>query len=189
VKEDSIRILTRASKLSPEDKVRIWKGAVVESIEALKDAQKKTQRSLGIVCPERGSMQFKFEPIEKAGEEDRETARQVYEQASLLEEKLKDLPEPEYVFRYDFTSGGKEHSMKLHDWEVETTYHRYKARYGTPAKALEKMVEYYQSHVPSVNPHFIMGNMHRAPWQFIIIGVLRTTADVGQADAQKSLFS
>ena len=31
--------------------------------------------------------------------------------------------------------------MQLHDWEVEATYHNYKKRYGSPEKALEKMVE------------------------------------------------
>jgi len=33
-----------------------------------------------------------------------------------------------------------------------------------------------------------MGNMHKRPWQFMIIGVLRTTADIDHADSQQSLF-
>ena len=78
--------------------------------------------------------------------------------------------------------------MQLHDWEVEATYHAYKSKYGSEEAALEKMVAYFQQLTPARNLHLIMGNMHKRPWQFIIIGVLRTTADVEKADAQKDLF-
>lgn len=190
VKEDTIRIVRLGSKLSPEEKAKVWKPAVISSLEALKEEQKATQRSLGIVRPDPESIRFKHVAIGKANDEEGETSRSVYaQQASLIEQDLNALPEPEYVFRYQFTSGGKEHNMQLHDWEVEATYHAYKRRYGTPAKALEKMVEYFQVRVPKMNPHLIMGNMHKRPYQFIIIGVLRTTADLDQVDAQRGFFS
>lgn len=188
VKEDTIRVVMRGDKLRPDERVRIWKPSVIASLEALKEAEKSVKRSLGIICPEPNSIRFRYESIEKAGEDAQETARSVYEQQSLIEEPLKALPTPEFVFRYQFDSGGKQHTMQLHDWEVETTYHNYKRKYGSTQKALEKMLEYYEQRLPKMNLHLIMGNMHKRPWQFIIIGVLRTTADVDNADAQRKLF-
>jgi hypothetical protein len=188
VKEDTISIVMRGDRLQPDDKVRVWKPSVIESLQALKEAQKTTHRSLGIVKPDPGSIRFKYEPIDSAGDDDQETARSVYEQQSLIEQQLTALPTPEYVFRYQFTSGGMQHTMQLHDWEAEATYHAYKRKYATVQTALEKMTEFYQQRAPQMNLHLIMGNMHKRPWQFIIIGVLRTTADVDHADAQKSLL-
>lgn len=186
VKEDTIRTVLRSDQLSPDDKVRLWKPCVVESLSSLQDEQKTTGRSLGIVQPDPGSVRFRYEPLGNAKKEAQDMVQSVYRQQSLLEEQLTPLPVPEYVFRYQFTSGGTPHSMQLHDWEVEATYHHYKRKYG--GQALKKMVEYYEYLAPKMNLHLIMGNLHRRPWQFIIIGVLRTTADVERADAQGGLF-
>jgi hypothetical protein len=186
VKEDLIRIVKPASASKPEEKVALWKPSIVPSFDQLQEDQRKTGRSLGVVRPDDGSVRFRHEAIEVADPESQETARSVYHQQSLLEAPLHPLPAPEFVFRYQFTSAGKRHVMQLHDWEVETTYHNYKRRYG-PA-ALDKMAEYYQTRATAMNLHLIMGNMHKRPWQFIIIGVLRTTADVDRADAQAQLL-
>jgi hypothetical protein len=186
VKEDSIRIVKAGRSMSGEQKVALWKPAIVPSLTELESLQKATGTSLAIVCPDPGSIRFKFEKLESASADAQATAKSVYAQQSLLEDSLRPLPPPEYVFRYQFTSAGKRHVMQLHDWEVETTYHRYKTIYG-PA-ALDKMVEFYQERATTMNLHLIMGNMHKRPWQFIVIGVLRTTADIGRADAQVALL-
>lgn len=49
------------------------------------------------------------------------------------------------------------------------------------------MVDYYERRAPAMNLHLIMGTMHKRPWQFIIIGVLRTKADLERVDAQSEL--
>jgi len=188
IKEDTLRILMPGEKLSPEERVRLWKPCIAPSLTALEDEQRATQRSLGVIRPDEASVRFKFQQLDRASEDDQDTARSVYVQQSLIEEPLKPLPKPEYVFRYQFSCGGAQHTMQLHDWEVETTYHNYKRRYGSPEKALDKMVEYYERLAPAMNLHLIMGNMHKRPWQFIVIGVLRTTADIDHADAQQQLL-
>ena len=188
VKEDTIRLVKHAKATKPEEKAQLWKTSVAESLVALQDDQKASGRSLGIVRPDPDSVRFRYEAIERAGEGDQETARSVYQQQSLIEESLTPLPTPEYVFRYQFTSAGKQHMMQLHDWEVEATYHAYKRKYGTPQAALDKMVGFYEQRAPRMNLHLIMGNMQKRPWQFIIIGVLRTAADIDRADAQGSLL-
>jgi hypothetical protein len=83
------------------------------------------------------------------------------------------LYHPEFVFYYQFISNGKKHNMQIHDWEVQATYRNYKKSYGN--NALNKMYDFYNERLISQHPHFIMGNMMRRPWQFMIIGILRST--------------
>ena len=187
MKEDSISVLKRAREYSPEERARLWAPCVSPSLTALDEERERSGRSLGIVRPDPGSARFIFKPVGSAEKVEQEELQVVYKmQQSLFEEPLKPLPEPEYVFRYRFTSAGKEHSMQLHDWEVQATYAEYKRRYGCADAALEKMVDYFENRVP--NLHLIMGTMYRAPWQFIAIGVLRTTADLEHVDDQPELF-
>lgn len=189
IKEDTLRVLMRAKSVSPDQRVRLWKPCVSTSFAELEEQQRTIQRSLGIIRPDDGSVRFKYEQIERASEEAREETRSMYAiQPSLLERPLEPLPAPEYVFRYQFTSDGVPHLMQLHDWEVEMTYHNYKKQYGSRAEALDKMAEFYEQRAPAMNLHLIMGTMFKRPWQFIIIGVLRTTADVEHADAQGQLL-
>lgn len=189
VKEDTITILKRAGDAAPEERAKLWLPCVVPSLTALHEAQRQTHKSLGIVRPDPGSIRFKHQRIDKTEQEEREAIQEIYRaQQSLLEDSLDKLPSPEYAFRYRFTSDGHEHTMQLHDWEVEATYHAYKRRYGSPEKAIERMVEYYEQVAPMRNLHLIMGNMHKRPYQFIVIGVLRTTADLAHIDDQGELF-
>jgi len=78
--------------------------------------------------------------------------------------------------------------MALHDWEVQATYRNNKKRYGRIDTALDKMREYYEFWATEMNLHLVFGNMQKRPWQFIIIGVLRTFADVDNVKAQGSLL-
>jgi hypothetical protein len=190
MKEDSLRIVKSRDRMTPEQCAQLWKPCVSESLEALHKAQQDNGKSLGIIRPDPGSVKFRYSPIDKAGQDEKDEIQQVYqEQQSLLEEPLSKLPAPEYIFRYQFTSGGNQHSMQIHDWEVQATYERYRKQYGSSEKALEMMVDYYERRAPKMNLHLIMGTLHGRPYQFIIIGVLRTTADLDQVDSQKSLFS
>jgi len=45
------------------------------------------------------------------------------------------------------------------------------------------MMDYYERRAPKMNLHLINGHYAQAAWQFIIIGVLRTTVDLDQVDA------
>lgn len=189
IKEDTITVIRHAQDSTPEERAKLWLPSVVPSLTALHEAQKTNGKSLGVVRPDPGSVRFKYQPIAKADQEEREAIQDVYRaQQSLLENRLERLPAPEYAFRYQFTSDGRQHSMQLHDWEVEATYHAYKRRYGSGDRAIEKMVEFYEQIAPAKNLHLIMGNMHRRPWIFIIIGVLRTGADLDRVEAQRELF-
>jgi len=188
LKEDSIVVRKKGRQSTPQENARLWLPAVSRSMAELEDLQKSTGRSLGIIRPEPDSVRFNYRPIARAAAEDQETTKLVYEQASLLEPALKRLPEPEYVFRYEFVCDGKEHEMQLHDWEVQATYHAYTKNYGTKEQALEMMTDFYQEKAPARNLHLIMGTMQKRLYQFICIGVLRTTADLGHVADQGNLF-
>jgi hypothetical protein len=69
---------------------------------------------------------------------------------------------------------------------VQATFHEYKRKYGV--RALEMMAGFYQEKAPARNLHLIMGTMQKRMYQFICIGVLRTSADLGHIADQGDLF-
>ena len=185
--EDSLKLLPDSRRLSTAEKVRLWYPHVSPTIADLRCRNVEQKISLGIVRPEPESVRFSWERIEDVGNQEREEVATLYKQQSLIESELKPLPTPEYAFRYRFRSGEDKPFMKIHDWEVQATFHNYRRVYGSTDIALDKMLEQYQEKMPQQNLHFIMGTMKRRPRQFIIIGVLRTTEDVKAATAQQSL--
>lgn len=85
---------------------------------------------------------------------------------------MKPLPQPEYNFVYHFKSARKQHVCTIHDWEVQQAFISYRQKYGDGA--IGRMIEMYQDVIPTHNLHLIMGTMQKRPWQFIIIGLLRS---------------
>lgn len=187
IDEDSITRVVDCPKLDPRACVRLWRPFVWDSLAALKDARKDRSISLGIIRPDPGSVQFSYKPIEEAPTDERLRTESVSQQMALFERQLKPLPSPRYVFRYAFMSGGIRSNMAIHDWEIQTTYHKYVERYG--ADALRHMSHMYGEKFPQQNLHLIMGTMKAHPHQFIIIGVLRTNLDLDRATAQQDLFA
>lgn len=185
VVEDSIKVV-KDRKLTEPARTRLWLPFVSESLEALSTAQKNTCQSLGIIKPDTGSVKFKVQPIADATEEAREATQAAFEQQSLFEDSLSPLPQPEYVFSYVFRSDGKRHQMQLHDWEVQAAWINYRRKYGE--EAMDRLCNEYDKNIPSNNLHFIMGTIKNRPWQFMIIGLLRTSEDIEQLQAQQELF-
>jgi hypothetical protein len=129
-----------------------------------------------------------YKKVEETNVEDQELTAQLFQQTSLLEDPLKPIARPEYGFAYSFTSGGKQHSYQIHDWEVQAAFHNYKRRYGSEAEALKMLVQEYGQNIPARNLHLIMGTMQKRPWQFIIIGLLRTALDPAELAKQQEMF-
>lgn len=185
VEEDSIRV-TAKRDLSKESQVKLWAPFVADSLTALHVDQKQTGRSLGIVKPDPGSVSFKVKRLADADDESREMANQVYEQTSLLEDPLQPIPRPDYTFAYRFTSAGKHHTYQIYDWEVQAAYFSCRKRYGN--EAMDRLIDMYEHDIPNRNLHLIMGNTKKRPWQFIIIGLLRSPVDPEELDKQTELF-
>lgn len=62
VDEGSIQVTEKAAKLSEESRVQLW-SFVAESLAALYAENKVKGRSLGIVKPDPGSVEFKFKKV------------------------------------------------------------------------------------------------------------------------------
>jgi hypothetical protein len=183
VDHDSIKVIERSTGLSDANKVRLWQPHILSSLTALEDEHRVNGRSLGIIQPDPASLKFSWRDAEA---EDKEDTRGV--QASLFEQPLRPLEPPEFTFFYRYTSGGKEHTQSLQDWEVQATYIAYQRQYGSREKALQMMAQEYGENIPTRNLHFIMGNMAKRQWQFIVIGLLRSGLDPQEVAKQGSLF-
>lgn len=170
-------------KLSDESKVKLWQPHIAPSLEALLRENKATERSLGIIEPDAGSLEF-FHRAAKADEQ--QEAQGV--QASLFEKPLRPLTPPEFVFGYKYTSGGRPHTHTIQDWEVQAAYLAYLRRYGTREEALRMLDQEYGERIPTRHPHFIMGTMKLHPRTFILIGLLRTGVDPSELAKQGTLL-
>lgn len=188
VDEPSIQVTQKAAGLSEQSKVQLWTPFVAESLSALQAENKATGRSLGIIRPDPDSVIFKVKRIEDTDAVDQEVTQQVFQQASLLEDSLKPMPKPKYSFAYSFTSGGKSHSYQIHDWEVQASFYYYKRRYHNETEALKVLTREFGENIPRRNLHLIMGTMQKRPWQFIIIGLLRSAVDPELLGRQPDLF-
>jgi hypothetical protein len=183
VDHDSIRVIERGTKLTDANKVRLWQPHIAASLTELTAQHEATGRSLGLIKPDPDSVRFSWRNAEQ---EEQDDARGV--QASLFEAPLRPLKPAELTFFYRYTSGGKEHNQSIQDWEVQATYLSYQREYGSRERALAMMSEQYGQKMPAQNLHFIMGNMAKRPWQFIVIGLLRSTLDPAELARQGQLL-
>jgi len=149
VDHDSIKVIESGMKLSDQSKVQLWKPFISPSIKALLDENKETNRSLGIIKPDSGSLQFKIKQATTSDEEDQQVAELVYkQQMSFLEDPLKPLDKPLHSFHYEYTCAGHAHKHQIHDWEVQAAFINYKRRYKTEDKTKKMMIQEYQQKIP-----------------------------------------
>lgn len=184
---DSIEIVKKASRMKPEQRAALWAPLVVPSYDQLIAENQSIQRSLGIVKPDPGTTRFVITPAKNSDREHVELAQLMLTQMSILDQKpLRELTPPDYVFSYQFKCQGTSHKMKIHDWEVAATYHAYRKKYGEDA--LEHMRNVYETTFTERNLHIVLGTMQKRPYQFIIIGIIRSTTDPDEAKAQQVMF-
>ncbi len=187
VDEGSIRLIERGKKLSDAAKVRLWQPFIAPSLTQLHAENRESNRSLGIIRPDAGSLKFLVKPAKDADAEDRQIADQVLQmqQSSFLEDPLTPLEKPEFAFVYRYTSAQHPHNHQIHDWEVQEAYRQYKRSYGDAA--LDHLKRMYGETIPAGNLHFIMGTMAAHPRTFIIIGLLRSSLDPDELARQGTL--
>jgi hypothetical protein len=96
--------------------VRIWQPFIATSLKQLHEDNRTTNRSLGIIRPDPGSIKFLVKPAKDANAEDRDLAEQVHQmqQSSFPEDALTPLEKPEFAVSYRYTSAGK-HEHIIHD--------------------------------------------------------------------------
>lgn len=187
VDEASIARLEPGDKLGADARIRLWQPFIAPSLTQLHLDNRASNRSLGIIKPDVGSVRFFVRPAKDADEADRAVSEQVLQvqQTSFLEDPLTPLEPPEYAFGYRYTSAGKSHEHQVHDWEVQEAYRQYKRRYGEAA--LDHLKRMYNDTIPAQNLHFIMGTMAAHPRTFIVIGLLRSPLDPAELAKQGAL--
>jgi hypothetical protein len=185
VNENSIRIVQSKAQTNDEQRVRLWAPHVSESLSALKEENKATEKSLGIIRPDPGTIKFKARRLSPTSEDDVQL-QAAFKQVSLIEQNVLSELSVEYDFSYHFTSAGHPHVMKIHDWEVQAAYFAYKRRYAH--RALDMLRQEYEERIPQRNLHFVMGTMKAHPRQFIIIGLLRSSISPEDAMRQGALL-
>lgn len=189
VDEPSIKVTAHGKDLSNDSKVGLWWPHVAPSLKTLHEDNQTTQRSLGIIRPDPGSLKFKIIAATKSDEADKQVADLLFQQqTSFLEDPLKPLERPIYSFAYHYTCDGHPHKHQIHDWEVQAAFQHYKRRYKTEDEALKMMLQEYQDNIPKHHLHFIMGTMKAHPKTFIVIGLLRSTIDPQELAKQGQLF-
>lgn len=157
---------------------------------SLREENERLGKSLGIIRPDPGSLEFLVEKVAEISMEDRELTRTtMLSQQGLFDEvPLTPLEQPELAFSYRFTSGGQRHKMVIHDWEVQTAWFNFKRRYKTKSLALEMLQKEYGREIPKRHPHFLMGTVGSRPKQFIMIGILRSGVSPEDATRQGELI-
>lgn len=187
VDESSIRLI-ESRPLGDEAKVRLWQRFVAPSLQHLLSENRASNRSLGIVQPDAGSLKFRIRPAKNADSQDQEVAEQVrlVRQNSFFEGPLAPLERPELAFGYRYTSAGHSHEHIIHDWEVQEAYRQYRRRYGE--EAITRLTKMYGESIPAQNLHFIMGTMAAHPRTFIVIGLLRSPFSPLELARQGSLL-
>lgn len=78
VDEDSICLIERGTRLRDEQKVSLWQPFIAPSLISLEKDNKVTHRSLGIIKPDLGSLNFDVRAVAEANAEEQEVSELVY---------------------------------------------------------------------------------------------------------------
>ncbi|MFH1613522.1 MAG: hypothetical protein ABIG61_00350 [Planctomycetota bacterium] len=133
--------------------------------------KKYNEKSLGCIKP--AHVEFHVEKVSKKPSKKHEN---VYSQLRLFDKSLIPLEHIPYAFYYTFkcvdTPSCQGHKLMIEDWEIVQSYRRWKARY--PEKELLSNIRkkwFSELCSPKRDTYFFVGNMHRFPKQFLILGV------------------
>lgn len=97
-----------------------------------------------------------------------------YCQLQLFDKKLKPLESIPYNFYYKFkchnAANCQGHTLKIHDWEINQAYRKWKKRY--PKELIDMIKKKWLEIAGSKKDvYFFVGNQWRHPNQFMILGV------------------
>ena len=131
--------------------MQLWQPFIAPSLKQLQATNRATNRSIGIIKPDPGSVRFVVKPAKDA---EAATSRSQSRccrcsRPSFLEDPLTPLEPSEFAYSYRYTSAGHPHDQLIHDWEVQEAYRQYKRRYG--ANALDHLKRMYGAAIPARN--------------------------------------
>lgn len=153
---------------------RAWLDPIVDrSLESLRDEQRATRRSLGVICPK---VVKRLVIRDAEGWDD--TARGHAQQLSLdLTGSRRPPSELEIIpfdFLYEFECDDERcpgHRMEIFDWEAGAAYRRFRRLYGASGWR-DAFREKWERYLPSRDLHLVLGTHSTHPNTWMIVGVL-----------------
>ena len=116
----------------------------------------------------------------------------IAQQINLFDPDRRKLDALPYRFCYKYRcqdTGCRTHEMGLIDWEAGQSYLNFKARY--PAHRLPEVLRqkwFDEIAGPTRDPHLFVGNMHRYPKNWMLLGVFYPLKGVMEQPVQDTLF-
>jgi hypothetical protein len=170
---DSIKILDH---LDTKDKWLRRKKIVLPTVDdsmcEILRKNEENRKSLGVFKP--ANVDF---ICEKAKPKDQRTREACYAQLSFLNKRKNTIENIPFDFRYRFFCHNEPlcqgHNFSNIDWEIGQAYRDWRHIYKPESLLLEKIKERWLSRMCSVKNdiYFFVGNMHRFPTNFMILGV------------------
>ena len=132
----------------------------------------KIKKSLGVFKPAHIKFHFK-ESVTKA----KKKHEAAYSQYHLFDRKLDPIEQIPFTFYYEFKCYNRHdcqgHTLKIHDWELNQAYRKWRHKYKNRNILLEKIKEKWLNDLCGLQKdvYFYVGNIWRRPKQFMILGV------------------
>jgi hypothetical protein len=152
---------------------RRWLDPLVDqSIEALRQEQLQTKKSLGVIRP-RVIKRLIIRPTDPWDSESRASLVQLSLEWTKSPKPSGDLEMLPYDFLYEFECNDADcpgHTMEIFDWELGQAFRNFRRLYG-PAGWEAKLRQKYETELPSRDLHLLLGTHHR--WgNWLIVGVI-----------------
>ena len=130
-----------------------------------------TKKSLGVFKPK--NVDFLYCPAKPKDEKARESC---YAQLSFFDKKKKAIEAIPYEFRYQFFCDDEPscpgHNLMIIDWEIGQAYRDWRYKYKAEDLLLSKIRQRWLDLIcsPKSDIYFFVGNMHRFPATFMVLG-------------------
>lgn len=130
------------------------------------------KQSLGMFKPK--NIDFMVCKAKPKNEEARESC---YAQLTFFNDKKKAIEAIPYEFRYQFFCENEPlcqgHNLIIIDWEIVQSYRDWRYKYKPESLLIEKIKERWLTRMCSAknDVYFFVGNMHRFPTTFMVLGV------------------
>jgi len=152
---------------------------IFQSVEDLKDKQRKDRTSLGLVKPEEilniQAVQYSDKDRRRFWSKYQEAVRQRDLPLDFeTESVIKPLSPPDYRFKIVFRCSNDRcpiHRMSVLDWEVDALYFNLRKQGASSQEAVDKVIEkLHQICGPDKDLYFFLGNIASHPQVFSIVG-------------------
>jgi len=132
----------------------------------------RNKKSLGVFKPT--NVKFTSTKIKIGDKSKRESC---YAQLSFFDKRKNAIEQIPYEFRYQFKCLNEPdcpgHDLLIIDWEIGQAYRDWRHKYKPEGLLLEKIEERWLNRMcsPENDTYFFVGNVHRFPTTFMVLGV------------------